>query len=291
MKSLYTLLGILLIVSCVEQESVENSLETPITLKMSENKDYQPHKINEALSGDYGKYLDFFVGTDYQIGISSSVDGGLSGKTKISCISGISQVRKADATKSANHQLPLITSSVDGVEISRENIKTTKSLNGIIDCFGKVVEFSFTNHGETKSSEGNEGVVNMYIPKAIEFLFPYAEKEEDLNPLCYYKDFIVRWNKDEENENGVLILVDWNGSMILGNDIPNTHVCRIASFPDTGEAKLPENMFDGIPDTAHCELIILRGNVDNVEHNEYSYKLVGKTHHLISFILIREIKE
>jgi len=130
----------------------------------------------------------------------------------------------------------------------------------------------------------------MYVPKAIEFLFPYAESEEDLNPLCYYKDFVIRWNEDKDNENGVLAVVEWNGSMVLGNDISDAHVCRVAKFPDTGEARLPEQMFDGIPDTANCDLMIMRGNIDNVVYNQYSYKLVGKTHHLISFILIREIE-
>ncbi len=279
--------------SCSQKDSIDvlDISEEVVSLIISKDSDYQPHKTNEVLSGNYQKYMKYFEGTDYEIGISSSKDGALPGGATISCISGISQVRKSNVTKADLNELPSIKSFVDGIEISPQNVSQTKSSNSIMDSFGKIVKFTFCNDFPTKSSDGNIGEVDMYIPKTIEFIFPHAETEEDLNPLCYYKDFIIRWNKDEDNKNGVLVVVDWTGSMVLGNDIPDTHVCRIAEFPDTGEAQLPENLFDGIPDTAYCDLLILRGNIDNVEHGRYSYKLVGKTHQQISFILIREIEK
>ena len=287
----FILIGCVLFFSCSKQNSTDilNVSEDVFSLLISNNPDYQPHKVNEALDGDYQKYMEYFEGTDYEIGISSSKDGGLPGGASISCISGISQVRKANVTKSATRELPSIKSFVDGIEISPENIVQTKAANSIMDSFGKVVKFTFCNESQTKSS--SIGEAEMYVPKAIEFTFPFAESEEDLNPLCYYKNFVIRWNKDEDNENGVLVVVDWTGSMVLGNDIPDTHICRIAEFPDTGEAHLPENIFDGIPDTAYCDILILRGNIENIENDQYSYKLVGKTHHQIPFILIREIEK
>lgn len=285
------IIGAFCIISCTfrENNNINECSDGIVSLLISENPDYKPHTVYEAIDGDYNRYLDYFVGTDYEIGISSSKDGGLPGGSTISCISGISQVRKTEATKGSGNALPPIKSFVDGLEISRQNVLSTKASGGILDCFGKTVKFSFNNCCETKSSENNSGVVDMYVPKAIEFISPHAETEEDLNPLCYYKDFVIKWNIDENNENGVLVVIDWNGSMVLGKDIPGTHVCRIASFPDIGEARLSEEMFDGIPDTAHCDLLILRGNIDNVEQGQFTYKLIGKTHHLISFILIREI--
>jgi len=285
-------LGFVFIISCTEQENfnIEDNSSDVVSLAFSEDSDYKPHTINEALNGDYANYLKFLEGTDYEIGLSTSKDGGLPGGSKISCISGISQVRNANATKATIAELPPIRSFIDGIEISQQNITKTKASNSIQDSFGKVVKFSFSNGLQTKSTENNVGEVDMYVPKGIEFIFPHAETEEDLNPLCYYRDFIIKWNKDENNSNGVLVVVDWNGNMVLGDDIPNTHVCRVATFPDTGEALLPETLFEGIPDTAHCDLMILRGNIENIEQGQYTYKLVGKTHHQISFILIREIK-
>lgn len=284
-------LGIIFTISCGVKDKIEvcGSNNEMTTLTVSSNADYLPHKEYQTFNGDYDKYLEFFEGTDYEIGISSSKDGGLPGGSNISCISGVSQIRKAIETKS-DISLPQIRAFVNELEISQQNIISTRSSNSIMDCFGKVVKFSFCTDSQTRNSDCSTGEADMYVPKAIEFTFPHAESEEDLNPLCYYKNFVIRWNKDEDNKNGILVIVDWTGSMVLGNDIPDTHVCRVANFPDTGEALIPENFFDGIPDTAYCDLMILRGNIENIEQGLYTYKLVGKTHHQISFILIREIE-
>lgn len=285
------ILGFLSLASCSLNDNVDFLAvpEDAVSMLMSKDTDYQPHVINEVFSGDYKKYMEYFEPTDYQIGISSSKDGGLPGGSSISCISGISHVRKETVTKTELNELPSIQSFVDGIEISSQNISQTKTSNNILDSFGKVVKFTFGNVPQTKSSEDITGEVDMYVPKEIEFTFPYAESEEDVNPLCYFKDFVIRWNKDDDNPNGVLVAVKWTGSMVLGNDIAGANVCRVASFPDTGEARLSESFFEGIPDTAYCDLLIFRGNIENIEQGQYTYKLVGKTHHLISFILIREI--
>lgn len=285
------LLNLISFSACDVKEStdiIDFSKDT-VSLSVSKDSDYQPHVINEALNGDYQKYLEYYEPTDYEIGISSSKDGGLPGGSSISAISGISHVRKSNLTKADLGELPSIRSFVNGIEISPLNISQTKASNGILDSFGKVVKFAFSSGVQTKSSDEVSGEAEMYVPRAIEFTFPHAETEKDLNPLCYYKDFIIRWNKDEENKNGVLVAVHWTGSMVLGNDITGANVCRVANFPDTGEARLPEDFFNGIPDTAYCDLLIFRGNIENIEQGQYTYKLVGKTHHLISFILIREI--
>lgn len=289
----FIFIGCALFFSCSEQNSTDNLdvSEDVFSLLTSNDSDYQPHTIHEAVSGNYQKYLEYFEGTDYEIGISTSKDGALPGGSTISCISGVSQIRKASLTKAAADELPPIKSFVDGIEISTQNISRTKASKSIMDSFGKVVKFSFCNEYQTKSSQNSTGEAEMYVPKAIEFIFPRAESEDDLNPLCYYKNFVIRWNKDENNQNGVLVVVDWTGSMVLGNDIPDTHVCRVVQFPDTGEAQLPETFFDGIPDTAHCDMLILRGNIENIEQGQYTYKLVGKTHQQISFILIRELSK
>ena len=290
-RVLFFIIGTVCMVSCIDQEDrgINESSEEIVSLLIGKRPEYHPHKTFDALSGNYDKYLEYFVGTDYEIGVSASKDGGLPGGTAISCISGISQVRQANVTKSTLEALPPIRSFVDGIELSQQSLTQTKASSGVLDCFGKRVKFTIDHSCETKSSDGSVEEVEMYVPEAIEFRFPRAESEDDLNPLCYYKDFVIKWNGDENNENGVLVVVDWTGSMILGNDILDTHVCRVASFPDTGEARLSEEMFEGIPDTAHCDLLILRGNIDNIERGQYTYKMIGKTHHLISFILIREI--
>lgn len=287
-----TICSISISCSINDPEQYQISSDGAVTLRYDNNPDYSPHKISEAIMGDYTVYEKYFTGTDYEIGLSSHKDGAISGGRIISCISGISEIQPIK-TKAVDFSLPKLKSFANGIEISEANISSvkTKGRGSLSDMFGTNVTFTFSNSTETKSSEPQAGSADLYIPAEIMFLAPCANSEEDINPLCYYKNFQIKWNKDENNKNGVLVAVEWNGNMVLGDDIENTSVHRTMTFCDTGEAKLPAKLFDGIPDTAICNLIILRGNCNNVVYDNYTYKLVGETHQLISFILIRNIED
>lgn len=292
-RHIFFILCVFCLFSCTSEnlKTSQNTANEPKTLSISKDVNYLPHKTTDALPGDYDVYLDYLKGTDYEIGISSHRDGALNNGRVISCISGISQVQPLQ-TKGTSKFLPNIVSYIDGIEVSQQSLsaaKTKGTYSDLLGSFGKTVTISFGKETATKSSSSESGSTDLYIPQEIEILAPYAASVEDLNPLCYYKDFVLRWNEDKNNDNGVLVLVEWNGGMILGDDIENTYVRRVATFPDTEETVLPERLFDGIPDTAYCELTLLRGNIDNVSDGEYTYKVLGETHQMISFILIREI--
>lgn len=282
-------------ISCANNETgdMPKTDKGLIYLTALNDPDYLPHTINEALPGNYDTYLKFFKGTDYEIGISSKKDGALTGGRTISCISGPSEIQPIK-TKGSYKELPNLVSFIDGIEVSQQNISgggTKSSNNSLMNSFGRTVTFSFRNqNATTKAMTQDAGSTDLYIPKEIDILAPAAKTEDDLNPLCYYKNFVLKWNEDCNNENGVLVIVEWYGGMVLGDDIENACVRRVASFPDTGRAVLPKSFFEGIPDTAYCNLTVLRGNVDNVSDGQYSYKVLGESHQRISFILIRHIR-
>ena len=287
-------------VSCSPNKSLDGvSPMAPKKLAISSDKNYTPHKEIDALDGDYGKYLNLFKNTDYMVGISSHIDGARSSAEKIECYSGES--RYNIATRSASRELPLLVSSIDGIELNQKNVEsfipTKGAEGGSLDVFGKTVTFKMrssvavqTRSEEVITEEEFEEDFEMYIPERISLLAPAATNAEENNPLCYYGDFKIRWNADEQNANGVIVYVEWLGGMVLGDDIDNTCVTRVAVVPDTGVATLDPHLFDGIPDTAVCHLAIARGAIEDVQGEEYSYKLIGETHHLISFILIREVE-
>ena len=281
------------IVSCTNTRSdMCATQEGTFKIRLIKNPEYSPHKEEGVLPGNYGTYLKYFEGTDYEIGISSKKDGALTGGRVISCISGESEIRSR-RTKRNDIHLPALVSYIDGTEVSQQNIigvGTKASAGGLMNSFGKTVTFSFKQQNAGMITPQAIGSTDLYIPKEISILAPNAETEEDLNPLCYYKNFVIKWNEDCNNENGVLIIVEWYGGMVLGDDIEDTCVRRVATFPDTGRAVLPESLFEGIPDTAYCNLTVLRGNVDNVSDGQYSYKVLGESHQLISFILIKNIR-
>ena len=287
-------------VSCSPNKSIEGVRSTtPEKLVVSSDKNYTPHKVFDALDGDYGNYLKFFKNTDYMVAISSHKDGARSSIEELEYYSGENQYKMT--SRSTRKELPSLISSIDGIELNQKNIEsfipTKGSEDGSLDVFGKTVTFKMkssvpvqTRSEEIITEEEVEEDLEMYIPEQISILAPAATNAQDINPLCYYGDFKIRWNADVQNANGVLVYVEWLGGMVLGDDIPNTNVTRVAVVPDTGVATLNPSLFDGIPDTAVCHLAVVRGAVENVQGEEYSYTLVGETHHFISFILIREVE-
>lgn len=297
--AIISFIGILFVQSCFVNKLEESRLNNTKKLVLSSDKNYVSHKVDEAIEGDYGQYLNFFTPTDYQVGISSHIDGALSSVEKLAFYSGECPIKPL--TRSFLRESPSLVSSIEGIELNQKSLEAPILTKGFEDslhgAFGKIVTFSLrpapvmeTRSSGEESSEDDEEEFKMYIPQRIMVSAPVATCDEENNPLCYFGDFVVRWNADEQNANGVLIYVEWMGGMVLGDDIENTFVKRVVVVPDTGVATLEPTFFDGIPDTALCSLIVLRGAIENVQGENYSYKLLGESHQLISFILIRDIE-
>lgn len=128
----------------------------------------------------------------------------------------------------------------------------------------------------------------VYIPEEIYLLSPACE---DGILLGAVDNFILQWNKDEKNDNGVIVIVEWAGRVLFGAQHPNVIVRRIDLFPDTGECVLPREMFDGIPDTAYCHMTIMRGNAQVYLSDGYSFTEGGESHAGISFAAIKHLTD
>ena len=110
-------------------------------------------------------------------------------------------------------------------------------------------------------------VINVRETEPISITSPYSEDGQDY-PSCYYEDMVVKWNADPYNDNGVVVIVEWNGMVLSGPDYSST-VVGIDIVEDTGEATLNNHLFDNIPDGAFVNLWLLRGNiVELLEDNE-----------------------
>lgn len=116
------------------------------------------------------------------------------------------------------------------------------------------------------------------------------QSEDNPIPLCYYQDYVVRWNQDLLNSNGIIILVNWTGSMVFGEDYPYANVTHVIGVPDSGETVLGEHMFDGIPDAAYCKLLLLRGDIDTIRVEDIDISIIAETHDILNFVLIRNIE-
>lgn len=92
----------------------------------------------------------------------------------------------------------------------------------------------------------------------IEFIRPYATRTDPI-PLCYYEDMEIAWNADITNTNGVVVLVEWQGTTVR-NRPENKHIVSGDILKDTGAAVLDDHLFDDIPDEALVNIWLLRAN-------------------------------
>jgi len=227
--------------------------------------------------------MEFNAATDYTIGVAAIQESPLRPERIIPLFR---QNGPIHSTRSLT-SLPVPSISINGEAIS--SFDTFRRLDRKEFFFGNTVTMEIGAGFATRS--GEEGSrINFYIPDIIRISSPEVLGEGDLLPLCDYKSFILRWNADPLNEKGVTVVVEWYGSVIFGNEKEGSYVRCSDVFPDTGEALLSREMFDGIPDTGLCHMTVVRGNVENVLAGDYSYKFVGVSEEVLDFILIRYTK-
>lgn len=244
---------------------------------------YEPVYIDSLMTDDLGKYIDYVAQTDYVAGISSSKNNPL----RKEFIYTFSEASHVIGTKNGISEQPAFDVTINGMPIG-ESVNT-KSAQGWESVYGTTVRFEISNSGlQTRTSPST--AMDMYIPELVNVTFPKMQEEADMYPLCYYDGFVVRWNADQNNTNGVLVAVEWFGAMVFGDHNPDAYIRRVDCVEDTGEAVLTKEMFDGIPDTAICHLTLLRGNLENVIADDYSFKLLGETHQNFPFVLLRNIR-
>ncbi|MBO5562467.1 MAG: hypothetical protein J5939_01970 [Bacteroidales bacterium] len=237
-----------------------------------------------VLSNDWSIYRDYYASTDYTLGVVSFQETPLKPVTTLPVMR---NSRAMQGTKAAED-----TFVWSNVAINGKNLNSLHDGKGSLDwtsLYGCTISMGIGSKLVTKSGVQEE-IVDMYVPKAIQIVSPEYEGEGDLLPLCDYRSFILRWNADFENDKGVVIIVEWFGTLVFGNEKEDSYVRCVDVFPDTGEALLSKEMFEGIPDTGLCHLTIMRGNVENIFMGDYSYKLFGLSEEMMDFILLRYTK-
>lgn len=196
---------------------------------------------------------------------------------------------KTQTKSSSINRFSILANGIDlsmiGISDDTRSEDTASEIDGrLADLFGKEISFTVDFPTDARSSSGVE--VNMYIPHIIDINYPIASHTE-LQPLCPHDDLIVVWNKDELNDNGVIVIVEWDGDMI-GQDFRNEGVRTIDIVDDTGEAILNTALFEDIPDFAMINITLLRGNIDIVELENSAVKLYGVSNSSITVVLAKE---
>jgi len=215
--------------------------------------------------------------------------------------------RDFDITKSADalptRDIGFVVNGIHAKELAVNSVQPNKQL------FGTNVSFSLFNkkavgNGIMKSppaddSGGNENgiTITMYVPDLLQITSPNVANPEDLMPYCYYKNFVLGWNADPQNENGLVVVVEWNGRDLYGNEykeyVRNADIIK----NDNGKAVLNNKLFDGIPQGAIVQIQLIRGNIEataiviDEDGNEEEFTFVAASQAILPFILVREIEQ
>ncbi|MDD3079971.1 MAG: hypothetical protein PHH37_12840 [Paludibacter sp.] len=154
---------------------------------------------------------------------------------------------------------------------------------------------NITGLQKSNSTVSADTTVTMYIPELVEISSPKVETSKDLMPYCFYKNFVLKWNTDTKNENGLVVVVEWSGMYVTGQK-ENKYVRNIDIITDdNGSTTLKNEIFNGISENAIAFITLLRGNIAIVD-DYYSkqeiidpYSLIAETHAILPFILVRNL--
>ena len=162
--------------------------------------------------------------------------------------------------------------------------------------FGQTIDFSVFNknaeNGSTNRApaQGKE----MYVPEIVKITSPSIAQSRDLLPYCYYKNFKLGWNADPKNKNGLVVVVEWLGTDMFGQE-HNTSVHNLDIITeDNGSCILNDQLFDNIPQGALAKLVLLRGNIEMFEQNINeddafeTYQIIAASIEILPFIMIKE---
>lgn len=136
----------------------------------------------------------------------------------------------------------------------------------------------------------SDTTVTMYVPDLVTITSPKIEKSEELFPYCYYKGFELKWNADANNQNGLVVIVEWYGTSITAGKT-DKYIRNIDILPtDNGSAVLNEKLFDNIPEHAVAYITLLRGNITVLDNYVSDpYRLLAESHAILPMILIRNL--
>ncbi len=241
---------------------------------------------------------DIFTHADYQLTISSLKPNPLAEPQYASFNGGSSQ---SETRSGISQQESPFKVTLNKKSFMALNEISEKSSSEFIETdyswiYGKKVDVGLKRSTDIQRapsiSGNNDEEFEMYVPEEIHITSPQIQTEEELYPLCYYRNLTLKWNADPQNELGVLIVVEWFGTMLIGFDYQDIFVRRVDYAEiDNGEILLDDEIFEGIPDSALCHLTILRGAVKNIMvDDETAFKVLAETHASLPFVLVRNIK-
>jgi hypothetical protein len=270
---------IFLVVGCNEdlESPIEDQQKLDEILDGQEAEYAQLENSYNVLDWSPTVYHDYFKNTESVFGVNSLKNP----LQKSSIVQNSSLSEKA--SKGGLRVNEEIISSKDGTL----KLKNSKGES----YFGKEMVFSITSASGITFKDGTSAKeVSMYVPKELEITNPSVANEDEVVPYCLAADFVLEWNADFKNEEGLVVVAEYNGKTAIPAKAINMHITNTLNIEqDNGRIVLDNDIWKDMPDTAFVTLTILRGNVKIEEINEENYKFYALAQAVLPFVLIKDI--
>ena len=156
--------------------------------------------------------------------------------------------------------------------------------NGSVEMGEKLTEISGSeiNYTITSSTDGSTVLSeDVYFPRVINASFNTDGKVEDSRVLLVSRDdFVLEWDEDELNANGLLVVVFYR-NLFLDQGLPKPAdqnsegaIQTAILLDELGQAKIPAELFEEIPENGVATLTLVRGDVKSiVDFEEHKFQL------------------
>lgn len=233
----------------------------------------QPESQYSLLDFSPNVYHDYFGATENAIGFSSLKQNSLAQHSVVK------KFKIEDKPGKAQF-------SINNRKINPSEPNKSSSVNRT-NIYGEKVVFSVMKEVNGKSSQIN---VELYVPELVEITNPEISSEEELMPYCYSKGFVLEWNEDSRNKEGLVVIVEYFGANAIPSQSTNEHIQNIDVIEeDDGRTILDTALFNNIPDLSLVHIILLRGNVKIEEINGETYKFFAESHQRLPIILVKDL--
>ncbi|MCH7525328.1 MAG: hypothetical protein IIC74_10090 [Bacteroidetes bacterium] len=224
-------------------------------------------------------YHNFFRNTDNSIGFSSLKPNSLKPHSIVK--------RTKFSENSKQMRFSINNETVNGLSMSK-----SLPLNKVNNIYGKTIRFRVNNRVDGFSINGEDTgtEIEMYVPELVEITNPAVTNLEERSPLCDSNNFVLEWNADPNNEEGLIVIAEYFG----GNAIPeHSQDIRILNTDfienDNGRTTLNTSLFQDIPNLSFVDIILLRGNVTIEEIEGELYKFFAESHVRLPIILVKDV--
>jgi len=278
MKIHILIIGLVILSACSKEPNITNENQNSYINEVSEN----------IIATEPSVYSNYFNNEGPMVGYSSMQEHSLADNSLNSV-----NTESNSSLKSGKTSFSVFANGID-IVTSQSSLKSSQlnaNNNLFENWYGKNVEFIIKKDGLLKSgSLSEQDTINMYIPNLVHITSPEIKVEKELFPFCYYDNFKLAWNPDVDNKNGLVVIVEWNGTVLSEDGDSKEYIRNIDVIPnDNGEVILNSQLFNNIPDRALTYVTLLRGNISLVESGGITYSLFGESHAVLPIILIRDI--